>query len=229
MSTKFKNLKNDLENLEGEDQFEVRKTSASNERKSNSKIANYILLIAFIATLTFYAGSKISFPAFSLDPIENVVQNFNQPSEDLLNRMGEWMEEMGYGSLSNEELIELREAGVTATYTSQIQDAGYTDVTLEELVELQSADVSATFVRMMRELGYDLSVQDLAELRRSGVTAFFTSNMMDLGYSLDELSIENLIRMRGVGVTHQLAENLMEEQGTRPSIDDLIRYRISNQ
>ncbi|MEX2363025.1 MAG: hypothetical protein WD597_05350, partial [Balneolaceae bacterium] len=137
--------------------------------------------------------------------------------------------EMGNGSLTHEELTALRRQSVTATYTSQIRDVGYTDVTLEQLVDLQRADVSATFARMMKELGYELTVQDLATLRRSGVTASFTSNMLDLGYTLDELTQENLIRLRSVGVTHQNAESLIESRGSKPTIEELIRYRISNQ
>ncbi|SMO53092.1 hypothetical protein [Gracilimonas mengyeensis] len=232
MSTKFKNLKNDLRDLEEEGHL-YSGSSGNSSKVTSSKIASYILLLAFIATLTFYAGSRFDESA-DFNPIEGVVQNFNQPSEDLLNRMGDWMQEMGYGELSREQLIDLREEGVTATYTSQMREAGYTDLTLEQLVELQNADVSATFTRMMKELGYELSVQDLIDLRRGSVTAFFTSNMMDLGYTLEELSKENLIRMRSVNVTHQLAERLIEEQsveetGTRPSVDELIRYRISNQ
>lgn len=229
MSTKFKNLKNDLEDLEEGSRYEPIQSSTSSERNSGSKIANYILLFAFIATLTFYAGSKINFPTFDLNPIETFVQELNQPDEDLLNRMGAWMEEMGYGTLSQEELLALREEGVTATYTSQIREVGYADVTLDELVALQNADVSSTFARMMKELGYELNIQDLIELRNSDVTAFFTSNMLDLGYTMEELNQENLIRMRGIGVTHQQAERLMNERGERLSVDELIRDRISNQ
>jgi hypothetical protein len=143
--------------------------------------------------------------------------------------MGEWMEEMGYGTLTREELIALRQEGVTATYTSQIRDAGYTDVTLDQLVELSDAGVSATFTRMMKELGYELSITDLIDLERAGVTAYFTSNMLDLGYTLEDLSKENLIRLGNIGVTHTLAERLIEEQEVRPTVDELIRYRISNQ
>ncbi|MDR9415360.1 MAG: hypothetical protein RI564_03675 [Gracilimonas sp.] len=228
MSTKFKNLKNDLEDLEDDGKFRDDQM-ATGKSSSGSKLANYILLIAFIATLLFYTGSKINFSEVQWNPVENIVQEFNQPNEDLLNRMGAWMTEMGYGELTHEELTALRAEGVTATYTSQIREAGYEDVTLEQLVELQNADVSATFSRMMKELGYELTLQDLIDLRRNDVTAFFTSNMMDLGYTQDELSKENLMRMRSVGVTHQLAEQLINENGTKPDIDELIRYRISNQ
>lgn len=258
MSTKFKNLRNDLEDLEHEGNFNIDGTSSSSGSNSSSKIANYILLLAFIASLLFYAGSKINFSSLDINPLDNIVQEFNQPSEDLLNRMGSWMQEMGYGEMTHDELTALREEGVTATFTSQVRDAGFTNVTLDELVQLKRADVSAsfisaiieagypditldqiialenagvsaTFTRMMGELGYDLSVDDLIALENADVTAYFTSNMMDLGYSIEELTKENLIRMRNIGVTHTLAERLMNERGARLSIDELIRYMISNQ
>lgn len=225
MSTKFKNLKNDLEDLEQEGQFDVDEGSSFSSGKTGPKLANYILLFAFLATLIFYTGSKLNFS----NPINNIVQELSEPSEQLLTDMGEWMEEMGYGTLAREELIELRQEGVTATFTSQIRGAGYTDVTLEQLVELQNEDVSATFTRMMAELGYELSVQDLVDLRRADVTAYFTSNMMDLGYTMEELTKENLIRLGNIGVSHGLAERLMEDRGALLTIDELIRYRISNQ
>ncbi|MFP8488847.1 hypothetical protein ACKGJO_07070 [Gracilimonas sp. Q87] len=229
MSIKFKNLRNDLEDLEEESNTDMGSGSSVQESSSGSKVANYILLLAFIATLVFYAGSKINFPTFDVNPIESFVQELNQPDEDLLNRMGARMEEMGYGLMTHEELIALREEGVTATYTSQIRDVGYSDVTLGELIALQNADVSGTFTRMMKELGYELSIQDLIDLRNADVTAFFTSNMLDIGYTKQELTKDNLIRMRGIGVTHQQAKRLMEESGARLSVDELIRNRISNQ
>ncbi|WP_020402433.1 hypothetical protein [Gracilimonas tropica] len=229
MSTKFKNLKNDLKDLEQEGHLGSSSQLSSSSGKSGSSLANYVLLFAFLATLIFYTGSKINFSEIQVNPIENFVQELNQPDEDLLNRMGAWMTEMGYGELTHEELIALREEGVTATYTSQIREVGYTDVTLDELVALQNADVSATFARMMKELGYELSIQDLIDLRENDVTAYFTSNMMDLGYTIEDLTKENLMRMRSIGVTHQLAEELLNENGVRATVDELIRHRISNQ
>lgn len=225
MQTKFKNLKNDLENLE--DGSHLQNDPEISSFKGNSKLANYILLIAFIATLLFYAGSRMSLP--DLNPIDNIVQELNQPNVDLLNDMGDWLEEMGYGTLTHQQLMELREEGVTATYTSEIRAVGYTDVTLDQMVDLSRADVSAEFARMMKELGYELSIEDLVRLRSDGVTAYFTSNMMDLGYTFEELSKENLSRMRSVGVTHELAERLIAERESKPTVDELIRYRISNQ
>ncbi|MFN1836102.1 hypothetical protein AB2B38_012630 [Balneola sp. MJW-20] len=230
MSTKFKNLRNDLEDLEQSGQLGMESSSSGSRRGHNSsKISNYVLLFAFIATLIFYVGTKMDGPNIQIPPVNDLIENMNAPNEELLAGMGEWMQEMGYGELSREELLALRAEGVTATYTSGIRDAGYTDVTLEQLVDLQQGDVSDTFARMMKELGYTLTVEEMIDLRRNDVTAFFTSNMYDLGYTAEELSVENLKRLRSVGVTHQLAERLMEQNGERLTIDELIRYRISNQ
>lgn len=229
MSTKFRNLKNDLLDIEDQDQSLGPKSSYKSSTSSNSRVANYILLFAFFATLLVYIGSKISNSDISINPIETAVQNFNAPNQDLLNRMGAWMTEMGYGELSTEQLTELRAEGVTATYTNQIREVGYTDVSLEQLVALQGADVSATYARMMKELGYVFSVEDLIATRNAGVTANFTSQMMDLGYTIDELTMENLIRLRSIGVTAANAENLLSQNGTLATVDELIRFRISNQ
>lgn len=229
MSTKFQNLRNDLNDLENSDQLDIDATSGNARSSGHSnKISSYILLFAFLATLVFYVGSRATLPEIN-SPID-FIEELNQPSQSLLEGMGTWMEDMGYGELTDDELIALRSEGVTATYTSEIRDIGYTEVTLDQLVELQRADVSADFTRMMKELGYVLSIDDLITLRRNNVTAHFTSNMLDLGYTMEELTTENLIRMRSVGVTHQQAGRMMEENGgVKPSIDELIRYRISNQ
>lgn len=229
MSTKFRNLKNDLKDLEDDTVSQLNQSSL--DKSSNSgKLSNYILLFAFIATLTFYVGSRFNFSEINIDnPLDRIEQAINQPNEDLLNGMSTWMTDMGYGELTREELIDLRSEGVTATYTSSIRDLGYTDVTLEQLVELQRADVSSTYARMMQELGYSLTIDELIETRNAGVTANFTSRMMDLGYTQEELTKENLMRMRGVDVTERTASMLIEERGVKPTIDELVRYKISNQ
>lgn len=230
MKTKFQQLRNDLENLEDQDPSEQGlNRQGMKSGGSSGKVSNYILLFAFLITLVFYAGSRITLPTVNGDTIESIFDDFNRPDQTVLDGMGDWMQEMGYGELTDEELIALRRQGVSATYTSQIRDIGYTDVTLDQLVDLQDASVSTDYTRMMKELGYDLSIDDLIRSRNNNVTAYFTSNMMDLGYTFEELTLENLIRMRSLGVTHNLAERLTEQNGERPSVDDLIKYRISNQ
>ena len=239
MKTNFKNLRNDLEDLEKKTQdtglFVENQTT-----KRNSKTANYILLFAFIAVFLLFAGNRINYfeqlqvPFNELsEGLSDAVDSFNEYDPELLQGMRVWMEDLGYGSLTDDELIALRDEGVTATKTQAFHDAGF-QPTVEELVDLERADVSTTYVVMMRELGYELTIEQLAESRRNGVTAFFTSNLMDLGYTIEQLPITELMAMRKIGVTHRMVEKLIKSQnvenrGILPTISDIKRYAISNQ
>jgi hypothetical protein len=137
------------------------------------------------------------------------------------------MIEMGYTDLTDDELRSLREKGVTATYISNIRSLGYENLTLEDASRLARADASSTFIAMMIELGYDLTVDDLVQLRDAGVTALFTSMVHDLGYQ--DVTQEQLIRMQRMVVDPRLIEELQAERGEDITLEEIIRYRISNQ
>lgn len=196
------------------------------ESSSNNFTRNFLLISIFIV-LGLYFVQDIS--RISLNPITSIVDtiNFDGYSEDLLNSMNELMAEMGYTGLTNEDLTELRDEGVTATYISNVRSLGFTDLTLAEAVRLANAGVSSTFMAMMIELGYDLTIDQFTELSRAGVTAYYTSNVHDLGYT--DVTTEQLIRMQRIGVTPELIQSLQEEQGEDIPLEDIIRYRISNQ
>lgn len=231
MESKFKSLKNQLQSLEESDlgggQLQQKK-SYSGDRSKISSLARYVLFGAFMIAFLFYAGARYgSADLQTVNPVEEFFSWVNQPDEQLLEDMGAWMEEMGYTELTREDLIELREEGVTATFTSRMRDLGYSDLTLDDLVRLRQNDVSATFSAMMRELGYDLTIEELIRLRQHGVTAYFTSNLHDLGYT--GITTDELIRLRDTGVGTSEVERLVEENETLPTIEELIRFHISNQ
>lgn len=230
MGIKFKSLKNQLRSLEqGElGSRPLLESRPAGARSRLSSVGRYMLFVAFLVSFLFYAGARYSSSTVEvINPVDNFFSWVNQPSQQLLDDMGTWMEEMGYTGLTNEDLIQLRENGVTATFTSRMRDLGYTDLTLDDLVRLRQNDVSATFSAMMKELGYELSVDDLIRLRQHGVTAYYTSNLHDLGY--EEITQEELIRLRDTGVPTSEVERLVEENETLPTIEELIRYHISNQ
>lgn len=196
------------------------------ESSSNNFTRNFLLISIFVV-LGLYFVQDIS--RISLNPINSIVNtiNFDGYSEDLLNSMNELMVEMGYTGLTHEGLTELRDEGVTATYISNIRSLGFTELTLDEAVRLANAGVSSTFMAMMIELGYDLNIDEFIELERAGVTAYFTSNVHDLGYT--DVTTDQLIRMERMGVTPELIQSLQEERGADIPLEDIIRYRISNQ
>lgn len=234
MAAKFQKLKDELKSLEQGDMLSrsvVNKSRSSGlfqSGLSSPKWLKGVLFSGFLGVFLVYAGITYTDSTPSIENPFTTVQNWaNQPDEDLLQDMGAWMEEMGYTGLTREDLIGLREQGVTATFTSRMRDLGYTDLPLDQVVRLRQNDVSSTFAAMMKELGYDLSVEDLIELRQHDVTAYYTSNLHDLGYT--NITKDELIRLKDTGVQTSEAQGLIEENGERPSIEQLIRYHISNQ
>lgn len=206
------------------DQEQVERNKPENGNK-----AGKFIRVAVIVLLGFFllrAASNISI--FPNSPVFNSALISSGPSEDLLNRMGSLMTEMGYANLSHDELRQLRSEGVTATYVSNIRALGFTDLTLDEAVSLSNAGARPTFIAMMIELGYtDLTIADFIQMRRAGVTAHYTSNVHDLGYA--DVTPEQLIRMRQIGLSTSLIERLQQERGQDIGLDEIIRYRISNQ
>jgi hypothetical protein len=188
-------------------------------------------VIVFAAALYFMNGLNSNNSFFTVtspvDFVESVINSTSEPSQDLLNRMNELMVEMGYLDLTDDDLRSLRADGVTATYISNMRALGYDELTLDDARRLARSDVSSAFTAMMIELGYELSVDDLVELRNAGVTAFFTSNVHDLGYR--DVTKEQLIRMQTIGLTTSIIEQLQAERGEDVPLEDVIRYRISNQ
>lgn len=234
MTGRFKNLKDELKSLEQE----VANPPAVGRKRNRHTVYSrgvdapgwlkYLLFGGFMMMFIAYAGITYTDTGMSANnPFVAFQEWVNQPDEELLTGMGNWMEEMGYSGLTREDLIELRRQGVTATFTSRMRDLGYSDLTLDQLVRLRQNNVSSTFAAMMDELGYTLTPDELIELRQHGITAYFTSNMHDLGYT--DITKEELIRLRNVGVEVAGVERLIEINGSAPSLDEIIRYRISNQ
>ena len=201
----------------------------------SNDIFKYSLFAAFIGLLSIYLIGQYTTESATqrIEVVASTGSNFvdfissNRYSDRLLREMGDWMEEMGYGDLAKEELIQLRNNGVTATFTSKMRELGY-DPSLEDLVRLRQHDVSATFTAMMHELGYtDLTIDDLVRLRDNGVKAYYTSNLHDLGYS--DVTMEELIRLKNARVKISQVKRLVNQSSSKPDVEELIRYGISNQ
>ncbi|MFO7845995.1 MAG: hypothetical protein R6V27_05475 [Balneolaceae bacterium] len=199
-----------------------------NNQHSGNQFGKIVLAVAILIG-GYYMVSGIGSWIFSASPIDAITSTVSeaQPSQDLLNRMGAKMEEMGYAGLTDDDLRSLRSDGVTATYVSNVRSLGFTDLTLEDARRLASSDASSSFMAMMMELGYDLSVDGFVQLRDARVTAYYTSNVHDLGYR--DVTPDQLIRMQKIGVSIDLIEQLQQERGEDVSLKEIIRYRISNQ
>jgi len=77
------------------------------------------------------------------------------------------MIELGY-DLTVDDLVQLRDAGVTAFYTSNIHDLGYRDVTPDQLIRMQRIGVSTSLIEELQaERGDDLPLEEIIRHRIS--------------------------------------------------------------
>lgn len=233
MAERNKKLENILEESE-KDSLDVFLSKNQKEEPAPVSAASgskprRVIFASILFIVGFFLLKDIGITSFNpVSMVFNSVPILNdQPGEDLLNRMNALMGEMGYTGLNHDELRDLRSQGVTATYISNVRDLGFTELTLDEAVALAQANVSSTFMAMMIELGYEPAIEDFIRLRRAGVTAHFTSNLHDLGYR--EVTPDQLIRMRRIGLTTELVEQVRSERGEDVPLEEIIRYRISNQ
>ncbi len=75
----------------------------------------------------------------------------------------------GYGNLSVDEIIEIRNSGVSPEFLRAVSDSGLKP-SAKELIELARSGVSGQYLRALREGGFkNLGIQDIIEAARSGV------------------------------------------------------------
>ena len=102
------------------------------------------------------------------------------------------------GKLTVDELIRLRNAGVTPEYVKNMRDL-FPDVTLGEIVGLANMGVTSQYVANMRAVGVDIKTSsDARRLASMGVTSDFVKKLAAAGYS--NLSVKELTRLAAAGV-----------------------------
>jgi hypothetical protein len=203
---------------------EIRKNKEQRRKKNRNMLA--VLVIGVLLIFAIRDPYNLTINPFNVFKTESSVFS-SGPSVELLNSMNARMIEMGYAGLSHDDLRELRGNGVTATYISNLRAIGFTELTLDEAVKLAKANASTAFISMMIELGYNLTVEEIVMLRDARVTAHYTSNVHDLGYR--DVTLDQLVRLSRIGVTVPLIKRLQAERGEDISLEEIIRYRISNQ
>jgi beta-lactamase regulating signal transducer with metallopeptidase domain len=116
---------------------------------------------------------------------------------DFLNHL----QSSGYPRMGLEEVVRIRAIGVDPTYIRQMTDVLHTKPSIEQLTRLRALDVDPDYVRSFARLGYDkLTPEDLMRLRAVGVDADYVRLLRSKGIGGSGLSVDDLIRMKSVGV-----------------------------
>jgi beta-lactamase regulating signal transducer with metallopeptidase domain len=102
------------------------------------------------------------------------------------------------GKLSVEELIQLRNAGVTPSYIDKMRSV-FPDITLGQIVSLGHMGVTSEYIANMRAAGVEIKTSsDAKRLAAMGVTTDFVKKLAAAGYS--NLSVSELTRLAAAGV-----------------------------
>jgi len=129
----------------------------------------------------------------------------------------------GYRGLSVDQLIALKEQGVTPEYIRDLKAAGFT-LPVDQLLAFRIHGVEPGTIRELQAAGYKPSAEQILAMQIHGVTPEFARQMKALGFG--NPSLEQLLALQIHGVTPEYANGL-KQLGLRDlGFDRLIALRI---
>ena len=195
------------------------------------------------------AAKSAAFHVSSMKTLSAQLDEMNhQPSVD---EFLDALSAAGFTHLSVDELVAVRNAGVSVDLLRELKKDGMTPMPIaklialanagvdpdlaragaqylharpspEELVELAHGGVTAKYLADMAKAGYtNMSAQAIAKLADAGVAPGYVSEMAQLGYA--HLSIETMIALANAGVTPAYVRSLAAVGYSGMSADTLTR------
>ncbi|HEX3550722.1 MAG TPA: M56 family metallopeptidase [Candidatus Elarobacter sp.] len=125
-----------------------------------------------------------------------------------------------------EQLVQLADRGVSAPYYAALQKYLAAPPTIEQVIALRDQGVSATWLAAMAATGYPrLIAEDATALAQQGVSSSYVRGLMDAG--LRSLTPPQLIQLRNAGVDGAFVRRLYAHGYRNFGVDELIRLRES--
>jgi beta-lactamase regulating signal transducer with metallopeptidase domain len=130
---------------------------------------------------------------------------------------------VGDGKLTVDQLVELKEAGVTPEMVETVKGMGY-EPTVDTLVEFGHAGITPEYAKDMNtRFGQKLSADELAEMKHLGVTPEFIEKMKALGFT--KAKPQELAEARAVGVDEAYLRALKDAGYTGMDLDTVVEMR----
>lgn len=131
------------------------------------------------------------------------------------------LKQFGVLPMPAKSLIALANSGVSASTIASLAAAGYTGLKAEDLIALQNSGVTSPFVRSAKaSLRPAPSVQDLVTLANAGVTAEYIDALAKSGYA--KLSAASIVKLQNAGVSSTYLTDLAKLGHVGMSVDSLI-------
>jgi hypothetical protein len=101
---------------------------------------------------------------------------------------------------SDEDLVELKGAGVTATFIQGLARLGYRNVSVEDITGAYAMGIREDYVRGLASAGYGpLPLRELIELKAVGITPADVERFRRAGYG--HLDPDKLVQLKTLGIT----------------------------
>lgn len=142
-------------------------------------------------------------------------------SEDFIDEMAS----VGYVNLSIDELVRLKESGVTASYVKSLRALGLNNLTTKELAGMSVNEVTPAFIEAIRNAGYkDLTAKELTTFSVHGITPEFINSLRKVGYG--NLSARQLIEFAVQEVTPEFINSMRAVGFGNLSARELVTLRV---
>lgn len=128
----------------------------------------------------------------------------------------------GYGNLSVDEIIEMRNSGLSAEFLRSVAETGWGKLSPKELISLANSGVSPQFLRSLRDAGFnDMKVQDVIGMANSGVRPEL---MRALREAFPQITLREIIDAANQGLN---ADDLRQarEYGPSLTLPQIIRLK----
>ena len=133
------------------------------------------------------------------------------------------LDSAGYRNLTVDQLIELKEYGVTPDYIRALQSAGY-HPSVQELISLKQYGVSPDYIEDLRKNGLNnLDIKQLIKFKMYGAQPSTIATMRAAGYNLTP---DQIVSMQMYGVTPDLARKIKELGFGDPTPEQLIHLQM---
>ena len=130
----------------------------------------------------------------------------------------------GYGNLPVDDIIALKQNGISADFLSGMNQSGWGKLPPGDLISLHNHGVSTEYLRALHDAGFTgLTIRDVIDLRDHGVNAAYIQDIQAAG--LGTYNVPQVIEFRQHGVNPDLLRGLKDEGFHDLEAGDVIALR----
>jgi hypothetical protein len=132
----------------------------------------------------------------------------------------------GFGKVSVDQIIELREHGVSPAFVNSFHEMGYKDISLDKALELKDHGVNPEFIEDMKKAGAkEISLDEAIALRDHGVTVDYVRTFREAGFP--DVSLDKAVELRDHGVSMDFIRSL-RDMGYKDISLDKVRELVDH-